>query len=609
MTSRFPKGSKWTQNNRSDVKGDIVSSFNIDTQSNEGKLRVSPRAIITTDDITDLGVAVGFKTFTSDAQYVFAPAGSYIFRVALADGYQTAFSKEPSQNLGTSSDVSDIVNYGKTFLLVSYNTTIYFMDTSNNWATVKYDANGTPTAITLTGGVLHMLCNYAARIYVTEANTKIWSIDATTSFSTNTDTNDVWVESGSYSLNLANKGWDVTLISTIRECSDGIWVFTINQAENGCWVFKWDGAKANDPNEAFLIPDASGILAAVIRSDVPWVIDNNAQLRVFNGKTFVKTEEMGLASGKLPVKNAKFLKNPLSAVNDRWIHPNGIDIVDGRIRILVNNEYEDNGATIEENLASGVWEYDPQTGWSHIMSLSLYTSSVTDYGQNRVSRVGALYAAKTETTNASANGTMLLGAQLFSDASSTKEVIAMDDSNDTVQKFGYVVTTKVYSSQVRDTWKKLFVRLKKLLDSADRVWVRYRTSEVTPTEATITWTSTTTFTTTTNVEAYEGFEVEVLQGKGAGRCERITDVSESGGTYTVTVASAFTGASSGTAKARFQYWKEAGVVFNSQTDDVAEFPLEDSSPWVQFKLCMQFTGKNEVDDLLLARATHQKIEV
>lgn len=590
---------RWSQNNRSDTKGDLWSSWNLDTLSNEDKLRVAVRTIVTTDDITDLGVPVGFQTFTDNnagIQYAWAVAGSYVFRTNILNGYTGAFAKDSSTGTPTncSSDTSDIASFGKTFMVVTVPDDIF----RYNPATGQWNDG----ANELTSGTVHMLCVYGTRFYVTDENTKIKSFTPAAYAGITT--------SGSNTLNLANKGWNVTSITSIRPASDGIWVFTINQSEDGCWVFKWDGAKADDPNSAYLIPDASGILAGIIKSDVPWVIDNNAQLRVFNGQTFVKTEDMGLANGRLPVRNAKFLKNPLSASNDRWIHPNGIDIVDGRIRILINNEYEDNGATIEENLPSGVWEYDTQLGWRHVMSLSLYVNTITDYGQNRVSRVGALYATKNEGADSSANGTMLLGAQLFSDASSTKEVILIDDSNDSIQKFGYAVTQKIYSSQIKDVWSRIFVRLRKLLNSGDRVWVRYRTDESDPTEATITWTSSTTFTTTTNVSAYEGYEVEVLQGKGAGRCEKITDVSDNAGTYTVTVASAFTGATSGTAKARFQYWKDAGVVFSLQTEQVVPFPIEPtiSSPWIQLKICMQFLGKDEIDDIIILNQTSQEGE-
>lgn len=592
---KLPINGKWFQHNISDVLGQLWSSLNLNLFQNEGHTRVSPRTIITTDDITDLGIPVAFAVFTDTnggVQYAWAVAGGYVFRMNLGSGFQTAFAKDSSTgtpNNVCSSDVSDMVSFGDNdYLFVTTTTDIYRFDpATGQWTDY--------TASPLSSVFVHLLCVFGSRIYVTDDNKSIFSF--TTAF------NDL-ATSSTYTLDVSLGGDTLTLISTMRPASRGIWVGTINQSESGCRVYFWDGASADDPNESFFIKDASGVLAMVIKDDTPWLMDNNGWLRYFNGGTFVKAP-----SGKLPVKNSKFLKNSLSAVNDRWIHPNGMELVDGRINILVNNEHEDNGATIDENFPSGVWEYSEETGWIHKMSLSLYTSSVADHGQNRISRVGALYANKTENTNASSNGTMLLGAQLYSDASATKEVIAIDDSNDTVQKYGYFVTSKIYSSQIRDTWQKVYLIVKKLLDSSDKIVVKCRNEEDPPVEATITWTSTTTCTTTTNVSAYIGYEMEVLQGKGGGKCSRITNVTESGGTYTITLAETFTGASSGTAKARFQYWKESAQ-FNSQTDDVAEFPLSDmgASPWIQIKVCMQFTGEDEVDSLVLSSSVNQKAE-
>jgi hypothetical protein len=618
MNIILPPNGKYTQPNDSDKKGSIWSSFNLDLRTSEGNVLVSPRTIVTTDDITDLGVPVAFCTFTnvnSSVQYAWAVAGKYLFKMNVAAGYQTAFAKETASgapSLGTntecSSDVSDMVNYGKDYLIVSTRTRMdFFTASSGVWLNVQYNSN----PVTLGDGPVHMMCVYGGRVYVTDWNSasesRTWvrsvsGTDLNSASGTNTLTT-----SGSWFLDLSNKSYPITSISTIRSMSDGIWVFTINQSENGCWAFKWDGVQATDPNQAYLIPDASGILACVIKDDTPWVIDNNGRLLVFNGGTFRTTEQLGYAKGRLPIKKSKFLKNSLNSVNDRWIHPNGIGIVDGRINILINNEYEDNGGTIEENIASGIWEYDTSIGWYHKMSLSLYTASITDHGQNRVSQVGALYANKTETTDSSANGTMLIGAQLYSDATTTKEVILTDDSNDTLQKYGYLVSPKIYSKNVTDTWNNFYVRHKALLDSGDKIAVKYRTADIAPIEGTITWTGTSTFTTTTNVSGCLGYEVEVLQGKGSGKCAHITGLSNAGGTYTVTVDETFTGATSGTAKARFQSWKTLGSDTDQQVS-FSQFSINDPGTWVQIKVCLQFTGKNQIDDMILSSSPSQNIQ-
>lgn len=582
---RLPPNGKWISSGRSDRQGSLWSSFGIDFISNPGAMRVSPRTIITTDGITDLGVPVAFQTFTdqsSGTAYSWCVAGGYVFRTGVSGGYQNAFAKDSSTgtpNNTCSSDTSDIAYYGKDWMVVTSTDDVY----RYNASTGQWNDGSN-----VLGGGVHMICVYGTLFYVTaSAGTKIYSF-APANYNSITTT-------GGNSLNLANKSWNVTSITTIKPTLSRIWIGTLNQSENGCYMFAWDGATANDPNEAYLIPDASGILACEIKNDVPWIIDNNARLLVFNGGSFVEPHTIGLAYGRLPVKNAKFLKNSLSAVNDRWIHPNGMKLVDGRFNILINNEYNDNGATIEENIASGLWEYDTQIGWYHKQPLSLYTNSITDYGQNRVSRVGAIYANKHSTTNSSANGTMLIGAQLYTDASTTKNVILIDDSNDTVQKYGYYVTSWIRSSQIKDITNQIHTTYRKFLNAGDKIIIKYRHYKDVPTEITLTWTSTSTFTTTTDVSAMVGYEVEILQGKGGGKTAHISSVTGSG-TYTVTLDDTFTGASSGTAKARVQSWKKSGEI-TSTTDQNTPLPLGgNTEPMVQLKVCMQFTGQDEIYD-------------
>lgn len=609
MSTSIPNNRQWVSSGQSDTAGSLWSSFNLNLTEKPNSTLISPRTIITTNDITDLGIPVAFRTFTDQnagIQYSWCVAGQYLFNMNLGSGYQTAFAKvgtagapTAGTNTETSSDLSDLINVGKLYLVVSTRTRMDFMTASTGvWINVQYDSGGTPTVVTLTDGFVHLLEVFGGRVYVTDNNTQVRSVAANDLNSASASNTLTTTGSNFLDLALVGAGSDpVTSISCMRRDSTGIWLGTINQSEDGCFMYKYDG---NTTVSRYVVPDASGVMAIIIKNDSPLIIDNNGRLFYFNGGSFIEKP-----NGRLPVKNSKYLKNSLSAVNDRWIHPNGIDLVNGRIRILINNEYYDNGTTIEENIASGVWEYDDNIGWYHIMSLSLYTSSITDYGQNRISRVGALYGAKDYGNGASANGSMFIGAQIYTNASSTAEVILIDDSNDTLQKYGYLVTPKIFSQNIQDVWQKIYARFKKFLASTDKMWVKYRNTDPSSTEITLTWTSTTTFTTTTDVSALVGYEVEVLQGTGSGFCSHITSVSGSG-TYTVTVDETYTGVTNGTAKARIQNWIKAGNSYNKQTDKFNKWPLKQGGDtWIQLKVCALFTGKNEIDDFELTHYAHQ----
>jgi len=94
-----------------------------------------------------------------------------------------------------------------------------------------------------------------------------------------------------------------------------------------------------------------------------------------------------------------------------------------------------------------------------------------------------------------------------------------------------------------------------------------------------------------------GDEVEVTRGTGGGQIEHITAISYSNPTYTVTLENAVTGAT-GTASARFQKWKKIGTASN-QTIDFSGFPIEKPSNWIQLKVVMYFTGKDELNEVEL----------
>lgn len=582
----IPPNKKWAKNPSSDSTVSLLRESNLDLTSNEGKTRISPRMVITTDDTANMGVPVGFVRFNSTSTGYWTVAGSYVFKTATADP-SLAFAQDAQSDTPTtcSSDTSDIIFFRKANkLVVSTDTDIYYNAGSGSWN----DITGTP----LTGGSPHMFTEYGNRLYVTDEFKKILSLDTSMSLSTSGPNT---LSLGTYSS--TNVG---PFITTHLADSTKIWIFTATQQYGEfARVFTWDGATADTPlNSQGYVLDCGGIIVAVMKDDTPYAITVEGELVYFNGGTFARVH-----NGKLPVNRDKFLKNAFSTVNNRPIHPRGMIVTpQGKINILLNNLYEDD--TYEEKLPSGIWEFDltnTSLGWYHKNSLSLYTSSVTDYGQNLVSRVGALAYIKTP----GKAGNYIAGAQIYSDASNTKEVIEIDDSADTIQKYGQLVTDKIYSGQIADTFGNMYVRFKRFLDSGDKITAKYRVDDPEPTNISITWTSTTTFTTSTNILGKEGYEVEILQGTGGNMCSHITNiaVSNSGGTftYTATVDETHIGAT-GTAKARLQNWIKIGS-FSNQYEDWTKFLLSKTGTWVQLKLCALFSGKDEINDIILTNNT------
>ncbi len=596
----LPTQSQWVQRNRSDMFGDLLGSFNLDLTKNLGKLRVTKMLQTTsqTSDTDMTAVPVGFKVFNDGTSTkIWTVAGSYVHSSASAIA-NAAFisdhgvtSGSPTDCDSTKSDIEIMSVSGTPTLFVTANQKLY-KRTTGAWSSQSFSGDG-PWPMTNYSGT--------ARLYFGVANGKVFSTaDGTTIASSST-----------YTLNLGANYF----ITFLRASSNRIWVGTVNTYGGKGYIFEWDGTTAN-PTTSYRM-EAQGALACVIKDDLPWVVDSNGRLLQFSNATFSEV-------ARLPIDN-KLLLKATNSVNDRFIHPNGMTLVNGKINILINNVIGDSGATINEFCPSGIWEYDDivynqYTGLSqgcglyHKYALSYTpttTNTITDYGQNRLSVVGALSDMKMVNSADNATGNLIAGAKVFTDASSTNVGIFTNDTFDATSgvsgKYntmgaGYFVTTKQFAIDekgnysVQNAWQNVFSLYRKLITSGSSITIKYRTLDIDPVEASITWTSTTTFTTPTNLIGYEGYEVEGIQGKGSGFCAHITQVDVTAGLYTVTVDTVFTGVT-GTAKVRVQNWKKISTVSPIPTYDQAG--MGDTSNWTQYKVFMVFSGHDELEKLII----------
>ncbi len=587
-------GPLWNQPNNSDVNGSLWASFNIDVEENEGKLRIGKRMLraygtVDSSDVT--GSPVGFKFFNdASGDSIWTCMGAYVWEADNLNTITGAFSKDT--NTGTPTDcaanTTDIEVFNGNLYVATASAVKYIVGGGSSWST----ASG------LGGFVSNSLCVYGNRLYCGGGST-IRSLD----------TGNVVASSGTYTLTLPDISFYITFL---RASSNRIWIGTVNRGGGKGYIYEWDGS-ASQVTKSYRL-EASGALSCVIKDDIPYVMDSNGNLNVWNGGTFTKLTGLNR-------RNNKLLNNPLSTTNNRFIHPNGMSIVKGKINMLIDGrDYDSSTAslqTVEETIPSGIYEYDQNKGLIHKYSIAptLASDTITDYGHARLSAVGGLAEFNLPSTNANRNGTFLVGAGYFSDATTAKYGVFYDDSNDAKQKAGYFITTKIYAADengnpsVQNIWATVYTLYKNLLNSSDKVVIKYRVVENDPIEATITWTATTTFTTTTNISAYwitgTGGEVEILNGIGSGRCSHIISIVNNAGTYTVTVDETYTGAT-GTAKARFQSWiKRDSISYNNSTPNGVTFQqsgFNDLSNWIQFKVWMLFTGKDEIEKMIIINA-------
>lgn len=581
MARQFPDANrKVSQTNRSKVFGNLWSTFNMDFLTSLGFIRVSPRVKLNTNGLD--GCPVAFKWFDTK---IWAICGTKLYGNGGLPSSQS-FTEDASSGFQTdySADESDMELFNAT--LCSTTTDALYSKASNGSGT------GANTARDVLGtGGQHVLCYFKKydRLYYSNASDNVISIDTS------------WVTAdpgASYAISLCADS-EAYKITSMKPTSRWIWIGIMDKSdESGRGkVLQWDGLSSTIDEKYNL--NGQGCMAIVIDpiNDVPYAMDTYGVLSKFTGSGF---EEVG----RLPISE-KLLADFNDVDNERFIHPNGLTFTkNGTIRANVNNKNAD--GTYNENFHSGVYEFDLKGSCIHVASLG-YTSdtTITDFGQSRVSRIGALAQMDIYSNSASRNGTFLAGATYFTDATSTSNGIFFDDSNDVLQKYGYLITTFMMAKGVTDMWQKALIRFKKFLSETDKFILKYRITEAEPVEFTLTWVSTTSFTTTTNLSTYVDYEVEVLNGTGAGQCSHITSVTGSG-TYTVVVDETYTGVTSGTAKARCQNWKRLGS-YSLQTVQYAEFSMNTTGVWLQMKLCMKFTGKNEIYDMTISEQSDQEV--
>lgn len=239
----------------------------------------------------------------------------------------------------------------------------------------------------------------------------------------------------------------------------------------------------------------------------------------------------------------------------------------------------------------------------------------TDYGQKYVGRSSALLPYERITLEPQ------FGTDLFWSGSISSRTVSdtgqMGTTSTIISNRGYFITPKIFSTEVTDTFNKFVLKFAPFTDEADAIIIKYRTYDDENIEQVIsnsswfaTWTSTTTFTTTevgmarykTRFDAGEKDEVEFVQGGGSGYIANITNITEAGGTYTVTLDEDYPYYESGdTANFCVRNWKRWKEILYGDSNANQYFINEQlgvSGKFIQFKIELRGVGVR-IEELLV----------
>lgn len=271
-------------------------------------------------------------------------------------------------------------------------------------------------------------------------------------------------------------------------------------------------------------------------------------------------------------------------------------------------------ATTKENAENGVYIDLTSTG---LATNYFQTLVLKDYGQTYLNTTGAL--TLTDTKNSiyaglthSFNGLNALGTSV----NYFGMIVPEFDS------IGYLVSPRLESSQVEDLMQKVFSKYYPL-KSNDSITIKYKDEDVlgipvaTPFFGqSCTWTSNTTFTFSKDISEADSYldddskelEVEIISGAGAGQMAQVSSITESSGTYTVTLTDEIEGVSaSDTCNIIIDNWKKVGTITSDDTLGYKEFSIESPSKFVKLKIILKGTDV-KIEEILVPNAAYRNAQ-
>lgn len=579
MILKAPINTTFKQVNRGEKLGDIYASRGIDLENNWGKIESSSPVLALTlsSDSTSYPQSTPFaftknrgtiSALTTDRFWTIADDNSGNTRIFQTSGVFGQFTLDSgSPNLAGNPDESDITTFNSKVYVAS-GTSLYSRNTGTTWSTVSSSLENDH----------HLLSVYGDRLYISN-DQEVYS---------NT-TSDVLSTTGSYTLNIDSAGNESLIISAMRSGQNGLWIGTFNSEGGRAKVVFWDGVTENSPDATYKI-DAAGVVAIAIKNEVPYVLGSNGVLFQFNGSYFEEVDRFAF-------ENFFPYRFDNTSTNARFVHPNGMIVVRDEILIALNNRTGEDDAQddpVPTRVPSGVWAWSDETGLynKHPLGMQQDSSTVQDYGQVELVESGAMYPLYESDVADDNNeqGDFFVGYAFKSNNSTTRYAVGVNNKRNNTGDNSFsmaslLITPFFTAEEITEKWKGFYVR-----SESDKLLVSFRTKRYDPLEANITWVNTTSFTTTntgfatikTNFEASIQYEFEGLQGDGAGQIAYITNITENAGTYTVTLDQTITGATTNTARARFDRWTKIGEFTGD--DEVPKFNPDITSSKIQYKV-------------------------
>jgi hypothetical protein len=612
MTFRIPTNGQFSQPNQGDTSGNLNRTVNFDLKTNPGRMRISSRITVNTKDndsgISGMGVPQAFVNHvkTSTHQYYAACGignqsadGSGRILVSATDDPTALFTNDTSTGSPTdvSAAFSDMVewtdaknngtNLGPSIFVSTYSSSNSQIKKlfNSTWNTTWF--TGTAGGTLVGGGIKNMCVGFNSNLYIIDDD-KIVYVPFSTSGLAPTA-----VTSGSGTLNFYGAYRPIWIRTTATYLVIGLMTYDAASGTKGL-VALWDGT-GTAPQKTIDIAAPCAPSCTIIE-DVPFIIDAFGILKKYDSTGFTEV-------ARLPVANQNIEMPGIynSSTNSRWIHHRGMDIVDGKININVNN-FVSTGVYVED-MPSGIWEYDPRNASQGLYHKGSPCASSTDWGQQLINTAGAIYGTKRSTA------TYLAGYSYYTDSGSTsRNGIFYDDIVTNSNKRAMVTTPWLTAEGKEDSYNEVGYRFKQF-PSGDKIIGKYRSYKKSnlPIVANATWVTTSQFTSTDNNFQYAsvGDEVEAVMGVGASTTAHISSMTNISGTYTINLDDTI-GQSSGSSKVKVNNFIKMGTLSDQNVSDGQLIPaISSMDTQLQVKTELRGTGDFELNDITIINTPHK----
>ena len=377
------------------------------------------------------------------------------------------------------------------------------------------------------------------------------------------------------------------------------WTLTHHKFGGEAQVIEWDGF-SEAYNDIHPVKGMAG-LSGVDYDGIPIILNEKGKFLEFTGGSLKPMMRNGQEIA-FPLPEGASLISGKDTNMIVSVAPRGMTVGEDR-NIYINVK---EGTVDGDRFSAGIWCLNPSTGRLYNKTSLGRWGDSTDYGHKQISTAGGIYWIPTAVSSRN----ILAGGVINASASGTAQtgIWLQEAETSTTPTKGYFITQFIPASEVKDTWDTLWLRFRKFLNANSSFIVKAKgvnslvLANRRPLTATVTWTSTTTFTLTLAAgddALAVGDEIEVLNGVNAGFLAHITVISGShAAVQTITIDETVTTGSS-TSIARFDRWKKIGVI-STTTEYEKSVNIGVEASFIQFKVEPRgISSEIELNDLIV----------